>query len=431
MSPCPQSLRKLLVSLPKQREIKAQLEYLSGSKPDELTDILGKGIDKVDHVSHVSSAGVIPEPWLRLAKWDQAVNPHQFGDDPGDPPDHFWMTLVADRGTHSNPPYYYARACRETVMRGGLRSGAVDTMALKSYERNSIIAEFCRRVQSVIWNRAMIKTASGKLGLVSNSVKEGDLICILHGCTVPVILRRGSRKTVTTRVAEQVQDSLEAMKSAMKTCVKRRALRAQYRKKKELDEAYEEFIKAKLEVERTKHKRQRAKTFRFNRPESTPSEVNPKSTGGTQETHQATSTSTGAGNANSRPRRSHFNHIKNMDGLGLAELLTCWPASPKTQSNVPDEDNLSEDDFIDKRKEAENSARWGRIWEKRAKEVAEKEGQQREEEYEEDEEMEEQDKEQRRTTMATGNGYEKGPMASLHLSGRGLRSWDHGRGGCL
>lgn len=194
----------------------------------------------------MSSAGVIPEPWLRLAKWDKAVKSHQFGDDPGEPPDDFWRTLVADRGTHSNPPYYYARACSETVTRGGLGSGAFDTMALKSYERNSSIAEFCRRVQSVIWNRAMIRTESGKLGLVSNRVKEGDLVCVLYGCSVPVILRYEGRKNVKMRVAEQIQDSLEAIRRVMEKCEKYRALRARYRKRKEDDEGHEQFVQENL-----------------------------------------------------------------------------------------------------------------------------------------------------------------------------------------
>lgn len=313
------------------------------------------------HVSHVSSAGVIPESWLRLAKWDKAINPDQFGEDPGEPPDNFWRTLVADRGTSSNPPYYYARACRETVMRGGLRSGAVDTMALKSYERNSIIAEFCRRVQSVIWNRAMIMTDSGKLGLVSNSVKEGDLICILYGCSVPVILRRESRKDVKMRIAEQIQDSLEAMKSVTKSCIKRRALRAQYKKRKEEDEDHEKFVKDALhtywERSRRDHGVLTARPEPSNGDEPTPAGIAEDEKGSAR---LETSPTTNSGKARPLP---HFNQIKNMDGLTTKELLACWSSYSKTEGKeVPDDDNLSEDDFADKKKKAKNSSRWGRVW---------------------------------------------------------------------
>lgn len=310
------------------------------------------------HVSHVSSAGVIPESWLRLAKWDKAINPDQFGEDPGEPPDNFWRTLVADRGTCSNPPYYYARACRETVMRGGLRSGAVDTMALKSYERNSIIAEFCRRVQSVIWNRAMITTDSGKLGLVSDSVKEGDLVCILYGCSVPVILRRESRKDVKMRIAEQIQDSLEAMKSVTKTCIKSRALRAQYKKRKEEDKDHEKFVKDALETYSERPRRHHGVT-----PLPEPSKGGEPAPAGITEDEKNSARPETSPTTNSGKAPPHFNQIKNMDGLTTKELLACWPPSSKTEGKeVPDDDHLSEDDFADEKKEAKNSSRWGRVW---------------------------------------------------------------------
>lgn len=251
----------------------------------------------------------------------------------------------------SNPPYYYARACRETVMRGGLRSGAVDTMGLKSYERNSIIAEFCRRVQSVIWNRAMIVTESGKLGLVSNCVKEGDLICILYGCSVPVILRYERRKDVKMRVAEQVQDSLEAMRSAMKTCVKRRALRAQYIKKKAEDKDHEKFVKDALNGHWDRNPKKpstpKAKTF-YQKEWSNDEDARVSNV-------------------------QNFNQIRSMERHGRKELLTCWLAASKTDDkHTLDDDNFSEDDFMNKEKKDRNSRRWGKIWRDRvAKEKAE------------------------------------------------------------
>lgn len=347
-------------------------------------------IDRVAHVSHVSSAGVIPEPWLRLAKWDKAVNPHQFGvDDPGEPPDNFWRTLVADRGTHSNPPYYYARACRETVMRGGLRSGAVDTMALKSYERNSIIAEFCRRVQSVIWNRAMITKASGKLGLVSNGVKEGDLICILNGCSVPVILRYESRKAPKERLAEQVQVSLEAMRSALQTCIKKKALRARYRKRKREDKEHENFIQDALKAFRDRERENdkknldrrqdtrkviRRKTTMAVRPlwsdaDKISSEPSAIGTGNAYDAGEEASTTTpNTAKPKSRSgRSSRFNQIKSIESLKMEELRECWPAETRTEGKdvQPEDDNLSEDDFKDKDKAAENKRLWGSIWKER------------------------------------------------------------------
>lgn len=177
--------------------------------------VKGFCFDKVAKVAQVSQSGHIPASWLDLGGWPEARRPTRMNGELDDPPTAFWRTLVADRGkSNRNPPYYYARACKETILKGGIRSNAVDTTALIYNERNSIIAEFCRRVQSVIWNRALIKTRKGALGLVSQDVREGDLICVIYGCTVPVILRRNNArfKTKNEQDSEKLEDGIEAMK---------------------------------------------------------------------------------------------------------------------------------------------------------------------------------------------------------------------------
>lgn len=68
-----------------------------------------------------------------------------------EPSNDFWRTLVADRGKDNrNPPCFYAEACAESVSKGGIHSGTVSTTDLIHKEQNSIIAEFCRRVQAVV-----------------------------------------------------------------------------------------------------------------------------------------------------------------------------------------------------------------------------------------------------------------------------------------
>jgi hypothetical protein len=120
--------------------------------------------------------------------------------DKSDPPDEFWRILVADRGRDGrNPPVYYSRACKESFLKGGLPSGIVSTSDLINNERCSVLTKFCRRVQAVIWNRSLIKrkstkTESDNIGLASKNVLKGDLVCIVYGCSVPVILRRFEKK---------------------------------------------------------------------------------------------------------------------------------------------------------------------------------------------------------------------------------------------
>jgi hypothetical protein len=84
---------------------------------------------------------------------------------------------------------YCAKACKESIAKGGIQSGAVNTANLINNERNSIVAQFCRRVQAVIWNRRLMKTKTGFLGLGNKHVQVGDKVCILYGYSVPVLLR--------------------------------------------------------------------------------------------------------------------------------------------------------------------------------------------------------------------------------------------------
>jgi hypothetical protein len=142
-------------------------------------------LDEVSTVEHLAQNGNFPYQWLWAGGW---VDMNQY------PEESFWRTLVADRGhLGRNPPTYYPRACREsmkfkakTMSRTG---GNLDTKKLINEGRCTIVAEFLRRMQEVIWNRQLMRTKDKRLGLVRDDVSPGFKICILYGCSVPVILR--------------------------------------------------------------------------------------------------------------------------------------------------------------------------------------------------------------------------------------------------
>ena len=145
--------------------------------------VKGFVLDRVVDTQPASQDGAIPRKWAKAGGWDNVPDV--------DPPDEFWRTLVADRGRDGkNPPVYYSRACKDSFAKGGFKTGSVNTTALINNERCSIIAQFCRRVQAVIWNRCLITTESHRLGLAGQDVQREDIIAILYGCSVPVALRR-------------------------------------------------------------------------------------------------------------------------------------------------------------------------------------------------------------------------------------------------
>lgn len=124
--------------------------------------------------------GIIPHSWLEAGGWK---------DSSALPPDSFWRTIVADRGPNGiNPPAFYPRACK-TALNKSVQGSHISTGKLIDTGKSEIVAEFLRRVHEVIWSRRLIVTQQDLLGLGPDDTKRQDLICILYGCSVPIILR--------------------------------------------------------------------------------------------------------------------------------------------------------------------------------------------------------------------------------------------------
>ncbi|KAL9037866.1 MAG: hypothetical protein Q9214_005511 [Letrouitia sp. 1 TL-2023] len=190
--------------------------------------VQGFVLDKVVETQPSSQGGAIPRGWAKAGGWVDVPD--------SDPPDEFWRTLVADRGRDGrNPPVYYSSACKESFAKGGLSSGSVNLTDLINNERCSVIAQFCRRVQAVIWNRCFITTKSEKsdladerLGLTGQDIQCGDLICILYGCSVPVALRR-LRKSKED-ILQEMEDELSVMRESIVNKYRRLRDYRQYRR---------------------------------------------------------------------------------------------------------------------------------------------------------------------------------------------------------
>ena len=137
-------------------------------------------IDEVHKKGPYAPDGIILNEWLAAGGWD---------DHTAEPPDQFWRTLVADRGPNGlNPPTFYPRACK-AARNQSVKGSHISTSTLVHYGKSTIVAKFARRVQEVIWMRRLITTERELLGLAPQETKKRDLICILYGCSVPVVLR--------------------------------------------------------------------------------------------------------------------------------------------------------------------------------------------------------------------------------------------------
>ncbi|RSM00882.1 hypothetical protein CEP52_008848 [Fusarium oligoseptatum] len=167
---------------------KTKIYPSKGFIQDRVLVAAGFVLDAVGTTRSPAYEGIIPSTWLDLVDWPGPPNPV---------PDRLWRTLVADRGQDgkSYPPAYFPLACKWMFEQRSRRGGINTRELLTSGRCPSIASEFLRRVQGVIWGRQMMLTegrrgSSKFLGLVPAEAREGDLICILYGCSVPLVLRR-------------------------------------------------------------------------------------------------------------------------------------------------------------------------------------------------------------------------------------------------
>ena len=126
----------------------------------------------------------VPDEWRAAGGWLPSAK---------EPPDAYWRTLVADRGPNGRAaPDFYPAACREQATRyvhiANHYKGKVGTPLTKAHD--ALVNKFVQRVQEVVLNRRLVETECRRLGLAPYRVKRGDFVCILFGCSVPILLRQ-------------------------------------------------------------------------------------------------------------------------------------------------------------------------------------------------------------------------------------------------
>ena len=150
-------------------------------------------LDTIHELEDAARFAVVPSEWLKYGNLDG------FGEEsPGGTGMHrvkesFWRTMVAGKGPDGkDPPPFYPSVCEETFSHA-IEYGDVNLRQIHDRSTNKLQKDFIRRVKAVIWGRKLTETRLHKcLALVPRQAQKGDLICILFGCSVPVVLRRKS-----------------------------------------------------------------------------------------------------------------------------------------------------------------------------------------------------------------------------------------------
>jgi len=144
-------------------------------------------IDTIVNISPRIVAGVIPRECLVLCGLDMLE-----GGAPGrvkEGREEAWRTLVANRGPEGRlPPSWYNEAFLDALFNTN-GNGDLDINSTIAKSSSPLMTRYLERVRDVTWNRRLTKTTDRHLGLIPGSAKTNDLICIVEGCSVPVILR--------------------------------------------------------------------------------------------------------------------------------------------------------------------------------------------------------------------------------------------------
>lgn len=150
------------------------------SKDSPSLDVTGFELGIVDVIAPPAMNGILPKEWHKMSGRGNKGRPSE---------DWFWRTLVADRDpTGSACPAWYKLASEHVLQDSdGLD---LDTRRLMFESSSGLVFDFLNRVQSVIWGRRLVILDQGYVVLGPRSCERGDLVCILYGCSVPVLLRR-------------------------------------------------------------------------------------------------------------------------------------------------------------------------------------------------------------------------------------------------
>ncbi|KAL2063628.1 hypothetical protein VTL71DRAFT_5433 [Oculimacula yallundae] len=159
--------------------------------------------------------GKLPQELITMAGWTHSLKDTKPKLE--DVPDMLWRTLMADRDNQDkSSESIYRRACLRCLLDEDV-NGDIDVQALMSSAdaRESLrvkLPEFLKRTQEVVWNRKAFRAGKENFfGLGPKEAQLGDLLCILYGCSVPVILREVAKKPMLGQRRVEIDGSIYAM----------------------------------------------------------------------------------------------------------------------------------------------------------------------------------------------------------------------------
>lgn len=166
--------------------IEQAVSVISKNDDHDSLFVTGFVFDTIADIKNPAVVATIPDDWFAFAGWNDKKDL---------PPDALWRALVADResdGSHAKA--YYRKTLRDIALKECQQGGGLNVSGLLETPRYDKRSEkVLTRILAVVPNRRLFHTRgkTGKLlGLAPSKAEKGHLVCILFGCSVPVILKR-------------------------------------------------------------------------------------------------------------------------------------------------------------------------------------------------------------------------------------------------
>jgi hypothetical protein len=161
-----------------------QLHPSQGSKKAPILQARGVVCAVISELGDVCEDGIIPSNWL--SAWRDARLR-------GDMPD-LWRVVVAGRSHDGTAaPNWFRRAFMNLFgSRPGTDDGSINLPDKIESRPPSNLTDYLSRVSACVWGRRFLvstRDRPGYYGLVPSGAQPGDMICLLEGCSVPVIVR--------------------------------------------------------------------------------------------------------------------------------------------------------------------------------------------------------------------------------------------------
>ncbi|KAL4924040.1 HET domain-containing protein [Aspergillus undulatus] len=146
--------------------------------------VTGFELGRIETKTSPAISGVIPFDWTEIVQWTDPNRP---------PPEPFWKTLVGNRDAKGERAQILWKTACQQAFKLRPQHGDLNVKEAMMYDRRDYVKDYLDRVLRTVWSRRLAvlsKTAHNiSLALVPRKAKKGDKVCIINGCSVPILLR--------------------------------------------------------------------------------------------------------------------------------------------------------------------------------------------------------------------------------------------------